>query len=356
MSKFGLPLFALIAGMISLPAAAAAMDGNTGGGSDNYLSIQLNYSDPDTDRSVDGQGTGATFLYGNRITRRWFLETHISGFVLERGANGGTDFYQQDIGVDAVYRFGEAAGWRPFALLGISAVRNDVDVEAQDGIDAAFHAGGGIVSAPLGRMNIRFRAEVRYVHDRFQGGVQDLRLGLGLEIPLGRSETGFASQPDASAGAGIDDADDDGVVDTADRCPNSLPYVRHDTQGCMQPDQKIRMYEVTFNNGTSILTPAARAELGEFISALRGQPELRVQIQGHTDSWGSAEDNRRLSHERAEAVATFLVLQGVPTQRLTVKGFGETQPVDSNATAAGRERNRRIEFVLLEPIEHQVNK
>jgi len=337
----------LIASSMSTAAGAAEND-------NNHLAVQLNVAEPDSARRVDGNGLGATFIYGFPIRENLFLEARVTGLILERGEEGGTDFYQQDLGVDAVYRFrsGERDGWQPFALLGVSAIRNDVDIDEDDGVTAGIHAGGGIVSGPLGNIGMKVRADVRYVHDEFLEGVQDVRLGIGVEIPLGAD--GKRAVPDSGKryGDSNEDKDEDGILDYVDRCLNSLPYVRHDENGCMEPNQTIRLYEVTFNNGTSILTPAAREELGAIVRALRGQPDMPVQINGHTDAWGSSEENRRLSLDRAEAVATHLALQGIPTQRLSVKGYGESQPVDTNSTDAGRERNRRIEVVLLAPPSH----
>lgn len=316
-----------------------------------YFAFEINYADLDEKRDTESEGLGGSFLYGFRIAGNWALEARLTGLVLERGDAGGTDFYQQDIGVDAVYRFGNG-DWRPFALLGLSAIRNDVEDSELDDIGAGAHAGVGLITVPLGHSGMRLRVEARYVHDEFLDGMQDVRIGLGLQIPLGAKSVAASVTRDGPAEPAMDDSDNDGVRDSDDRCLDSLPYVEHDTAGCMQPDQTIRMYEVAFNNGTAILTTAAREELHPLVMALRHQPDLHIRIDGHTDASGSAESNRKLSLERAEAVATHLALQGVPTQRITVRGFGESRPVDSNATAAGRERNRRIEIVLLAPPGH----
>lgn len=317
----------------------------------SYFAVGFNHAQMDDARGIDGDGMGATFLYGTHLGGDWFLETRVTGLILERGDAGGTDFYQQDLGVDAVYRFGGDNGWQPFALLGVSAIRNDVEDEDLDEVNAGMHAGLGVVSGPLGGMDMRFRIDVRYVNDDYLDGLQDVRAGIGIEIPLGgRAVSTPRRQEESSLASG--DRDGDGVSDDLDACSNSLPYVEHDTAGCMLPDQTIRMYEVTFNNGTSILTAAAREELSPLVLALRDQPNIRVRIDGHTDSLGGSADNRRLSQERAEAVATHLALQGVPTQRITTRGFGESRPVATNSTAAGREKNRRIEIVLLAQPQH----
>lgn len=342
-------LLALLCPCLFATASAAGVPDNKP--AERYISLELNYARPDDLRRVDN-GLGASFIYGFRLNPGLFLEARVTGLILERGDVGGTDFYQQDLGVDAIYRFGNVDAWQPFVSGGLSVIRNDVDIDDEDDIGAALGVGGGVISPPLGSLGIRFRADARYVHDDYLEGMNDIRIGIGVQFPLGGGSTRAAADPYLGAGYNGDDRDSDGVPDHRDRCPYSLPYVKSDTAGCMQPNQTIRMYEVTFDNGTSILTAAARAELVDLVLALRGQPDLQIRIDGHTDSRGSQERNRELSLERAEAVATHLALQGVSTQRISVKGFGESRPVESNRTEAGRLRNRRIEIVLLESPRH----
>jgi outer membrane protein OmpA-like peptidoglycan-associated protein len=75
-------------------------------------------------------------------------------------------------------------------------------------------------------------------------------------------------------------------------------------------------------------------------------PELKVQVEGHTDSVGSDDFNQTLSEKRAEAVRDFLVSNDVARDSITAKGFGKSRPVVSNDTAEGRQRNRRVELVV----------
>jgi outer membrane protein OmpA-like peptidoglycan-associated protein len=79
---------------------------------------------------------------------------------------------------------------------------------------------------------------------------------------------------------------------------------------------------------------------------LLAYPDLRLEVDGHTDSVGSDAYNQQLSEKRAAAVRDYLVQQGLPTSSATVMGFGKTQPVASNATAVGRQQNRRVELVV----------
>ena len=77
------------------------------------------------------------------------------------------------------------------------------------------------------------------------------------------------------------------------------------------------------------------------------RPTMRIEIRGHTDNVGNDAENQTLSQRRAKAVYDFLIQNGIEATRLTYKGFGKTQPIDTNDTEQGRANNRRTEFVIL---------
>ena len=104
---------------------------------------------------------------------------------------------------------------------------------------------------------------------------------------------------------------------------------------------------VNFETGSAMLTALSRYELDFLVEALNRYPGMRIELAGHTDSTGEEEMNRRLSQERAEAVYAYLVNKGVDQSRLLAVGYGESVPIDSNDTEAGREKNRRTEFKVL---------
>ena len=108
----------------------------------------------------------------------------------------------------------------------------------------------------------------------------------------------------------------------------------------------VNMSDVLFDFGQFTLKPGAREKLAKMSGILVLHPELKVQVEGHTDSVGSDDFNQNLSEKRAEAVRDFLVSQDVASDSVTAKGFGKTRPVVSNDTAAGRQRNRRVELVV----------
>ncbi|MBZ5701178.1 MAG: OmpA family protein [Acidobacteriia bacterium] len=106
------------------------------------------------------------------------------------------------------------------------------------------------------------------------------------------------------------------------------------------------MSDVLFDTGSSTLKPGAREKLAKISGVVLAHPGLNLQVEGHTDSVGSDEMNQQLSERRAASVHDYLVQEGVPGTAVTSRGFGKTQPVASNDTPEGRQRNRRVELVV----------
>jgi outer membrane protein OmpA-like peptidoglycan-associated protein len=104
---------------------------------------------------------------------------------------------------------------------------------------------------------------------------------------------------------------------------------------------------VNFRSGSSTLTNASYTKLYEALDVLKQNPDMRIEIQGHTDSTGPMDFNLRLSERRAQSVKDFLVANGISSSRLVVRGYGESQPIADNYTEHGRMLNRRIEFKIL---------
>jgi outer membrane protein OmpA-like peptidoglycan-associated protein len=105
--------------------------------------------------------------------------------------------------------------------------------------------------------------------------------------------------------------------------------------------------QVLFVTGKSELLPAAQDQLGVVAKALQDQGEIKpIVVEGYTDSVGSESSNMTLSQARAEAVRSFLVSKGLPSDKLTAVGKGKANPVASNDTADGRANNRRVEIIV----------
>jgi outer membrane protein OmpA-like peptidoglycan-associated protein len=114
-----------------------------------------------------------------------------------------------------------------------------------------------------------------------------------------------------------------------------------------EPARTFTLDNVHFDTGKPTLRPASFKELDEIAAYMKLKPEEKFEIGGHTDNVGKAEDNLRLSQQRAESVKRYLVKKGVQPQRITAKGYGATQPLADNASEEGRQQNRRTEVTIL---------
>ena len=104
---------------------------------------------------------------------------------------------------------------------------------------------------------------------------------------------------------------------------------------------------IYFATGQSDILPQSYNALQQLLQTLHDNPEMRIELRGHTDDQGTASFNMKLSEARAAAVANYLIGKGIDAQRLTTLGFGESKPVESNAKPEGRSRNRRVEYRVL---------
>ena len=110
---------------------------------------------------------------------------------------------------------------------------------------------------------------------------------------------------------------------------------------------KIVLNNIFFDFGKATLRPESKAELDRIIKLMNEMPKLKIEISGHTDNKGTAKANQILSEKRAKAVVDYLVNAGISKDRLTYKGYGQSQPVASNDTDEGRQLNRRTEFKIV---------
>ena len=138
--------------------------------------------------------------------------------------------------------------------------------------------------------------------------------------------------------AGPKDSDGDGISDDKDQCPKTPRWARVNAVGCWV------LEGVLFETAKWNIKPASYPVLDEVVSILNKNPDLKVEIQGHTDNRGSARYNQGLSENRARSVMTYLAGQGVESWRLSSKGYGFSKPAATNDTAEGRALNRRVEL------------
>jgi len=108
----------------------------------------------------------------------------------------------------------------------------------------------------------------------------------------------------------------------------------------------VNMSDVLFDTAQYTLKPGAREKLAKVSGIILAHPGLKIEVEGHTDSIGGDEYNMKLSENRADAVRSYLIEQGVSSDAVTARGFGKTMPVADNGTATGRQMNRRVELVV----------
>lgn len=146
------------------------------------------------------------------------------------------------------------------------------------------------------------------------------------------------------------DSDEDGVPDYKDACPNVHGVKAN--KGCPEVKREIKMLlqkamqGIEFESGKATIRAKSYALLDQIAQTFIENKDYIIEVQGHTDTTGKAADNKKLSQARAEAVMMYLVKKGVSSTRMTAVGYGQEKPIADNKTKAGRQKNRRVEFVI----------
>lgn len=112
-------------------------------------------------------------------------------------------------------------------------------------------------------------------------------------------------------------------------------------------DQVVRLNNIFFDDGSSVLKTESNPELNRFVQFLKVNKKIEIELSGHTDNLGDHVKNMDVSTKRAQAVADYLTSNGINEKRLSVKGYGDTVPIGFNNTEDGRSMNKRIEFKVL---------
>jgi outer membrane protein OmpA-like peptidoglycan-associated protein len=150
---------------------------------------------------------------------------------------------------------------------------------------------------------------------------------------------------------GCPDTDGDGIADRDDRCPDEAGIAAN--KGCPEVKQEVlqvftqALTGILFETGKDVIKPSSYAILNNVVKVMNDNPVYNLAINGHTDNVGNEAMNLDLSQRRADAVKKYLVDKGINAARMTSKGFGESMPIADNGTAAGRTKNRRVEFKVV---------
>ncbi|MBF0272363.1 MAG: OmpA family protein [Magnetococcales bacterium] len=134
------------------------------------------------------------------------------------------------------------------------------------------------------------------------------------------------------------DSDRDGVTDDRDKCPGTPMGAKVNDLGCWV------LENLHFKSDKDQIEPVSFPLLDSVVTVLKNNPSVKVEVQGHTDSTGTAVRNDKLSKARAQSVKKYLVGKGIAANRLTTAGFGPSKPIATNDNPAGRAKNRRVEL------------
>jgi OOP family OmpA-OmpF porin len=150
---------------------------------------------------------------------------------------------------------------------------------------------------------------------------------------------------------GCADTDGDGISDDKDICPKSKGTLAENGCPSVSKDVKVIMEKalkgVQFETNKDVLLKTSFKSLNDVVTVLNANPTYRLKISGHTDNVGNDDENVVLSEKRAKACSSYIVSKGIAENRLIVAGFGETKPVATNDTKAGKALNRRVEFTII---------
>jgi len=340
----------------------------------------------DSDRNLDDGLAGGGIRLGRAFSDRWNLELAGSYLTLDRdkSVSRSQDWRQGALGVNALAVFNRGGGFQPYLLAGVGGTSSKYDTkQSRENLYGDLGLGAIVpIFSNKGRLRaeVLYRVEdnVRYVPNQNTGrnpgdtyAAGDVILNIGFGIPFGAVAAPVAAAvvaplfldgdgdgvedskdkcPGTPKGAPVDavgcefDSDGDGVVDSRDQCPGTPAGVKVDSIGC---PPEIVLEKVYFKFDSAELAPNAESVLDENITKgqsvkLLQNPDIRIEVAGHTDSVGNDAYNLALSERRANTVRDYLIKKGVPADRLTAKGYGETEPVADNSTEEGRSLNRRV--------------
>lgn len=340
---------------LAVPVAAVADDVGHW-----YVTPQVGGISVDNDRPVQDKDWLYGLGIGKHVSEALSVEMNLNGAQIGGGPGRG-DLSLYGGSLDLLGVMNRAGKVSPYVSVGLGTVQNERS-PGSNATDFMTQAGVGLLlnvwESADGSSSFALRPDLKARWDDagVDGHLRDYIGTLGFQYSFGAARAVAPSPPPpAPAPAPTPpppppapaDSDHDGVLDNLDRCPDTAAGVAVDAYGCPRKGS-ITLEGVTFELNSARLTPDSRSVLETVAADLKKFPRLRIELQGHTDSSGSDQHNLKLSQQRAEAVRTHLIEQGVPAAQLEAKGYGEGQPVADNTSADGRATNRRVVMLVLD--------
>lgn len=340
--------------LVAVPMSVLAEPGQL------YLTPFAGVEHFDSDRDISQSG-----VYGLGLEYR-FSEHFAAELGYSMAPKAETRHTNNDVDIDRfsldglfyLGRMGYRQMYEPYLKLGVAHAQYDYD---RAGKDEATQVNGGL------GVRINFadrwsaRAEALALHQVDDSQTNALYT-VGVSYAFGGSPKAAPVEPAPAIAPPPPaplDSDGDGVTDDKDKCPNTPAGREVDADGCeyvLHKTEQMRL-DIKFGVDKSDVTSEYMGEVERAAKFLKRYAKVQADIEGHTDSSGSDAYNQKLSQRRADAVKKALVDHyGIAASRLTAIGHGESRPIASNATAEGREQNRRVVAVMKAEVTIDPNK
>jgi len=262
--------------------------------------------------------------------------------------------------LDSYYRFNADGKLQPYALIGGGLARATGKGGAGPGYVEHTIANAAVGAFYQVSDNLALRGELRGIED-MQASDHDGVASVGVLYGFGAKKAAAVAPAVVPVAPVVVDGDDDqdGVANSKDKCPGTPRNLVVDANGCPKvlTETVTKEIRVLFDTNKSTIKSQYDADIDAVAKLLSDYPTAKVEIQGHTDSRGSAGLNEKLSQSRADAVAKVLTSKyGIAADRISSKGYAASQPVADNKTAEGRAQNRRTVAVAAGEVKVTVKK